>query len=95
MNNTKRAIHFNLIIPYVLAGIVIGALFAIVEYIANVDTDDPQEFIPLIIRTEVVSLFIFSSVILFELFFKDIFTQKTFVFLVVVRSISFTIIISI
>ena len=37
------------IITYTVAGLLIGELFAVIEYVARVDTEDAQAFVPLAI----------------------------------------------
>jgi adenylate cyclase len=79
---------------YLLAGAIIGALFAFVEYYVRLKTSNPQDFIPLIIKAILAGLIIIGSAVFFELLFKDRFTQKRFLYLVLVRSISYTFIIT-
>ena len=79
---------------YLLVGINISLIYACLEYIARLNTDFPQEFIPLIIRVTIVGQLIMMSVVIFEILLKDRFTQKRFFYLVLVRSMSYTFIIT-
>jgi adenylate cyclase len=80
---------------YLIAGAIVGALFGCTEYIVRIKTNyDPQEFIPLIIRSVITGLAIIGTVFIFELLFKDWFTQKPFLYLVLARSVIYTLIIT-
>lgn len=94
MKKSREQIRFKTFGPYLKAGSIVAAIIAIAEYFIRIDSQEPQDFIPLFIRTQVMAFLILSCVILFEIYFKKIFIQKTFLFPVVVRSIAFTIIAS-
>jgi adenylate cyclase len=80
---------------YLIAGAILGALFGCTEYIVRIKTnDDPQEFIPLIVRSVISGLVISGTVNVFELLFKDRFTQRPFLYLVLARSFVYTAIIT-
>jgi adenylate cyclase len=95
MNKTSNNINLRIFIPFIIAGVIIALTGAIIEYFIRINTSDPQDLIPLVIRSQAITFFIIISVLLFEQLLVNLFTQKTFIFLVLVRSISFTIIISV
>lgn len=94
MNNKFSAFRSYNFTPYIVGGIIIAALFSVIEYFIRINTDDPQQYIPLFTRSQLATFFLAISVAVFEKYFKKIAAQKTFLFLVLVRSISFTLIIS-
>jgi len=79
---------------YLIAGTIIGALYGFTEYFLTINTDDPREFIPLMVRAMTAGPLIMGSVLIFELLFKDRFTQKRFLYLVLVRSFLYSFIIT-
>jgi adenylate cyclase len=79
---------------WLLAGCIFGALFAIAEYWVRLNTDYPQALIPLIIRSMMVGSIILVSVAIFELSVKNRFIQKSFLQLVLIKSFSYTLIIT-
>jgi adenylate cyclase len=79
---------------YLVAGIIGGATYGCVEYIARLNTDDPQAFIPLIIRTVTVGILVFGTAAIFEIWSQTRFAQKPFIYLLLGRSIAYTLIIS-
>ncbi|MCK5702713.1 MAG: hypothetical protein KAI29_16225, partial [Cyclobacteriaceae bacterium] len=85
----------NTLRKYLLAGAIVGALVGCLEYVVRIKTnDDPQEFFPLIVRAMITGSLIIGSVVIFEAFFKDRFTQRPFLYLVFVRSLFYTLIIT-
>ena len=86
----RKLIRNNLI-----AGAIVGALFALIEYYIKLETDYPEAFIPLVIRATLLGILIFGTVIVFELQPKRRFMQKPFLYLVLVRSVFYTFIITI
>ena len=85
----------NTLRKYLLAGAIVGALVGCLEYVVRIKTnDDPQEFFPLIVRATITGSLIIGSVVIFEAFFKDRFTQRPFLYLVFVRSLFYTLIIT-
>lgn len=76
------------------AGAIAGVLLALIEYYAKLETDNPEAFIPLIVRAISAGLLIIGSVLFFEILFKHRFMQRRFLYLVLVRSIFYTFIIT-
>ncbi len=83
-----------LIRQYIIVGIILGTIYGSIEYIARSDSLYPQAYFPLIIRANLAAFFITISAAVFEIFLKDHFLQKTFIYLVLVHSIFYTFIIS-
>ena len=79
---------------YILIGALLGALFAGVEYVIRIETNDPQPFIPLIIRAILLGMVIMGSVLTFEALLQRWFFQRTFLYLVGVRTILYSVTIS-
>lgn len=80
---------------YLFRGVIIGALYAMAEYFIRIKSGiNPQLFIPLIIRASFTGALIFGSISVFEILFKDWFRKRRFIYLVLVRSFCYTIIIT-
>src|SRR4030095_13508490 len=79
---------------YLVAGIIGGATYGCIEYVARLNTEEPQAFIPLIIRTVAVGILVFGTAAIFEIWSQSRFTQKPFIYLLLARSIAYTLIIS-
>ena len=84
----------NTIRNYFLTGAILGLLFACLEYIVRLNTNDPQDFIPLIIRAIIAVSLIFGSVIVFEVLLKERFMQRQFLYVVLIRSVFYKLIIT-
>ena len=91
--NTLRA-NRRLIRQYIKIGVVVGFFYAIVEYFARLGSDDPVVFGPLLIRTLLSAGLITASAGIFEILSKELFAQKRFAFLVLVRSTVYTLVIT-
>lgn len=91
--NTIRA-NQKILLEYQITGISMGLIYALGEYLTRVNTDDPQAFVPLMIRGFFAGWLITLSVGIFEVWFKDKLMRRTFLFLVLVRAGSFTLIIT-
>lgn len=79
---------------YCLMGLAFGFLYAVAEYSVRTFIDDPIAFLPLVFRAIVAGVLLAISVGIFEILFKDKFSQKPFFYLVLVRSFFYTIIIT-
>ena len=98
----KFEMNYNTIITerkkiraYLFSGAVIGILYACIEYTIRMKTgDDPQAFIPLLVRAVLAGSLITVSVIVFELLFVNWFRQKPFFYLLLSRSLVYSMIIS-
>ena len=76
---------------HLIIGAIVGLVFACAEYFLKLNTDDPQLFIPLLVRAILTGMLIFGSIMVFGLLYGDRFTKKTFLYLVIVKSIFYTI----
>jgi len=72
---------------------VLGVLFATVEYLVKLGSD-PQAFWPLIIRTIVFVAFMSTSIGVFDIAMKHHFNQRSFLYLVFLKALSYTLMIS-
>ncbi|TNE56273.1 MAG: adenylate/guanylate cyclase domain-containing protein [Bacteroidetes bacterium] len=80
---------------FLLTGLLTGLLFALVEYVARVDTDDPQALVPLLIRGGIMGVVLVASMLLVEYYLKGRFRQKRFAFIVMVRALLYTLVITV
>ena len=76
---------------YLIIGAIIGLVSACAEYFLTLNTDNPQLFIPLLVRSMLIGMLILGSIAVFGLLYGDRFTQKTFLYLVIVKSVFYTI----
>ena len=76
---------------YLIIGAIFGLVYPCVEYFLRLNTDDPQLFIPLLVRAMLIAMLIFGTIAVFGLLFGNRFTQKTFLYLVIVKSIFYMI----
>lgn len=81
----------NTVRNYMIIGLIIGALFACAEYFITQFADEPEAFVPLIGRSLLSAILIAGSIAIFELLFEHHFNQRTFLYLVFVKSIFYTI----
>ena len=79
---------------YIITGAIGGAVYGCVEYAAKLNTEDREIFIPLMIRTVTVGILVFGTSAIFEILSQERFAQKPFIYLLVARSIAYTLIIS-
>lgn len=71
-----------------------GTAYAVLEYFLRQFTTDPQAFWPLMARSLVTAVLIALSVSLFDMLFQKRFVQKPFLYLVLVRTFFYTLVIS-
>lgn len=76
---------------YLVIGAIMGAAFASAEYFIKLNSDYPEDLVPLLLRGLLVGGFIAGSIPIFELLFEDHFKQKTFLYLVIAKSIFYTV----
>ncbi len=79
---------------YLFTGAILGFLYACSEYIVRFYANDSQDFIPLLSRAITAVLLIFGSVIIFEILLKERFIQRQFLYVVLVRSVFYIVIIT-
>ena len=76
---------------YLIIGAITGMVSALAEYFVKLNGDDHQLFIPLVVRAMLGGILIIGSIVVFGILYGDHFTQKTFLYLVIVKSILSTI----
>jgi adenylate cyclase len=80
---------------YIIAGAAGAAIYGCVEYFVKLNTDDPEIFIPLLIRTMSVGVLVFGTAAIFEIWSQSWFAQKPFIYLLLARSFAYTLIITV
>ena len=73
---------------------VVGLLFATVEYLVTFGSSDPRAFWPLIVRTIVFVAFMSTSIGVFDIAMKHHFNQRSFLYLVFLKALSYTLMLS-
>ena len=68
-------------------------MFGLGEYLVRVNTTDPQALLPLLARSFVVATTIALSLAIFDFMLRPVFQQRTFGFLVLTRSLVYTVIV--
>ena len=92
---SKLKANQKLLTQYAIVGIIIGAIIGLLEYVYRIKAnDDPQVFLPLIIRSSGAGAIMIMSVVIFEIYFSNFFNKKSFLFIVLFRSLLYTIILS-
>ncbi len=95
MNLKKIIAERKRIRDYLVYGIIIGAVYAMAEYFIRIKTGiDPPLFIPLIVRSSFSGALMGGSISIFEILLNDWFRKRRFIYLVLVRSFCYTIIIT-
>jgi adenylate cyclase len=79
---------------YLIAGMVFGAGYGCIEYLAKSGTDDAQIFIPLLIRTTAAGTVIIGSAAILEILSQSWFVKRPFGFVVLIRSFAYVLIIT-
>ena len=89
LNNEKARV-----ITYLILGAFGGILFACIEYLMQIHGEFPEEFVPLIIRSAITGSFILGTVAIVEVLSRKRFVQRPFLFVVLVRTIFYFLIIT-
>ena len=95
MNYLIRGSATLTILRLIVIGIIIGCFIALPEYFYRLKTDDPQALTPLLIRASAAAVTILLSITLFEVYFAMFLRKKSFLFIVLYRSIVYTFLLSI
>ena len=82
------------VLRYAIIGAFVGLLYANIEYLIDSQTDDVEQYIPLLIRGFCVGLLVGASAMLVEVRLREMFRQRPFYYLVLVRAILYTLIIT-
>jgi hypothetical protein len=80
---------------YLIVGAIGGAVYGLVEYFLKRNTSDPEVLIPLLLRTFAVGILVFGTAAVFEIFSQTVFIKKPFIYVLLGRSIVYTVIITI
>lgn len=80
---------------YVMVGSIGGVVYAFIEYFAKLNTDHPEIFLPLLFRTVSVGVLVFGAAAIFEIWSQRRFAQKQFIYLLLARSLAYTLIITV
>lgn len=95
MNLKKIIANKNKIRDYLIGGVIIGGVYAMVEYFVRMKTGyDPQLLIPLLIRASFIGALMMVSILIFEIQLSGWFRKRRFIYLVMIRSFCYTIIIT-
>lgn len=79
---------------YVLPFVIIGQFYALIEYLISLGTTTPESFWLLVLRVFIVSVLLGTSIGLFDLGTRHHFTKRPFLYLVFLKAISYTLILS-
>lgn len=74
------------ILFYILVTLVFGLIYTIIEYFVSLNSDDPQHFLPLIIRGALTASLIGASIVGFEILSPKHLINKQFFFVVLTRA---------
>ena len=86
--------HQSLIRQYIVSGICVGLVYAIIEYFAKRGSTDHQLFTPLLVRAILAGFLVTFSMAIFEIKSRNTFVQKRFAYILIVRLIFIIFIIS-
>ena len=84
----------SLLRQYLIAGVVLASIYAIAEYFIKLGTVEYDQFFPLLIRANLAGVIITINVAVFEILYKNKLLQRRFSFLVLSRSVFYTLIIT-
>ena len=82
------------IVKYIFIGALIGTLYAAFEYLIKLETDSEELLFPLLLRGLSVGSIIFGFTAIIEDLLKEKFRNKKFFYLIIVKSIVYTLVIS-
>ena len=91
----KIKVNRILIRKYLLVGMAFTFIYLLIEYYIKLGGEDPQALVPLLIRGLIAGALIPVSGVLFELALEHYFRKRTFIFLLLFRSIGYSLIITI
>lgn len=79
---------------YLIVTIIFAVVYTTIEYFVSLNTDEPQLFLPLIIRGTITAILLGASIAIFEIYSPRILINKRFIFVVLVRAWFYTFFIS-
>lgn len=83
-----------LIYQYVRIGVVLALIYAVIEYFVDKNSENPELLLPLLIRAAIGGALVMLSAAIFEIMYRRVLSKKTFLFLLVSRSVVYTLIIT-
>ena len=86
--------HSPTILFYIIVTFIFAVVYTTIEYYVDLNSDEPQLFLPLIIRGSIVAVLIGISIAIFEIFSPRLLINKRFIFVVLVRAGFYTFLIS-
>lgn len=86
--------HSSTIVFYLLITIIFALVYTTIEYFIDLNSDEPQRYLPLIIRGTILAMLIGCSIAVFEIFSPQLFINKRFIYVVMVRAGFYTFFIS-
>lgn len=89
-NDTRRKIA-----KFAIAGAVVGLVYGNLEYLIDSQTEDVEQYFPLQLRAMSVGLMVGAIGMMVELRLRETFRKRPFLYLVLVRAIVYTAIISV
>ena len=78
--------HRSTILFYLVITLFFGLVYTTIEYFVKINSDDPQQFIPLILRGIITANLIGASIVVFEIFSPKLLINKQFLFVVLLRA---------
>jgi adenylate cyclase len=82
--------HASTIVFYFVVTVIFALVYTTIEYFNDLNSDDPQLFLPLLIRGISNGMLIGISIAFFDIFSPRIFVNKRFLFVVLVRASVYT-----
>jgi adenylate cyclase len=86
--------HHRLVGVYVIPIIIIGIFYGIVEFLIALNTETPEAFWPLMAKIFAITIPLGLSIGAFEIGLKTHFNQRPFLYLVLVKTLAYTLILS-
>lgn len=78
----------------IVAGLVLAILHSLIEYFLTGLTGEEEAFLPLLLRSTVIAVFIAGSIGLAEVLLEPYFRKRPFWYIVVIRAILYTVLIA-
>lgn len=82
--------HASTIVFYFIVTVIFALVYITIEYFNDLNSDEPQLFLPLMIRGISNGMLIGISIAIFDIFSPRIFINKRFLFVVLVRASVYT-----
>jgi len=86
--------NLSVIRKIIIYAVVFGLMYSVAEYYYGIWTNDKREYLPLLVRVMSAAVFIGFSIATFESYFNQSFRKKPFPLIVILRSFSYSVIIT-